>query len=67
MNNSYRREYNQQSTGERCAIFRELISTGVLDETSKPMESELTKIKRMSWKMSVVTKTVESLEELPSQ
>ncbi|KAL3989600.1 hypothetical protein ACH3XW_28340 [Acanthocheilonema viteae] len=63
----FQKEYNEQSTGERCAMYRELISSGVLDEKSKPVESELAKIKRMSWKMSTVKKTVEFFEESVSQ
>ncbi|VDK70793.1 unnamed protein product [Litomosoides sigmodontis] len=59
----FQEEYNEQSTGERCAIYQELISSGTLDEVSKPVESELAKIKRMRWKMSKVRKTVEFFEE----
>lgn len=63
MSNFYREEYNEQSTGARCAVYRDLIFSGALDETSKPVESELAKIKKMGWKMSMVRKTVEIVGE----
>uniref|UniRef100_A0A915Q7A4 G-protein coupled receptors family 1 profile domain-containing protein n=1 Tax=Setaria digitata TaxID=48799 RepID=A0A915Q7A4_9BILA len=58
----FQEQYNEQSTGARCAVYRDLIFSGALDETSKPMESELEKIKQMSWKMSAVKKTVDFVE-----
>lgn len=67
VNNFNRAEYNEQSTGERCAIYQKLISSGTLDEISKPVESELAKIKKMGWKMSKVRKKVEFFEESTSQ
>ncbi|CAG9537079.1 unnamed protein product [Cercopithifilaria johnstoni] len=66
-NKQFQKQYNEYSTGERCAIYRELISSGTLNEISKPVESELAKIKDMSWKMSMVRKTVEFIEEIDSQ
>ncbi|EFO23573.2 hypothetical protein LOAG_04914 [Loa loa] len=53
----FQEEYNEQSTGARCAVYRDLILNGALDEISKPVESELEKIKKMGWKMSMVRKT----------
>ncbi|KAM3728271.1 Glutamine-dependent NAD(+) synthetase [Dirofilaria immitis] len=63
----FQKQYNEQSTGSRCAIYQDLIFSGAMDETSKPIESELEKIKKMSWKMSMVEKTVEFMEESVSQ
>lgn len=60
---SYRKEYNDRSTGARCAVYRDLLLSGALDEVSEPAESEFEKIKRMGWKMRMVRKTVEFVEE----
>ncbi|VDM09360.1 unnamed protein product [Wuchereria bancrofti] len=51
------------STGVRYAVYRDLILCGTLDEICKPVESELEKIKRMGWKMSMVKKRVGLVEE----
>ncbi|VDN83450.1 unnamed protein product [Brugia pahangi] len=59
----FQEEYNEHSTGVRCAVYRDLILCGTLDEICKPVESELEKIKKMGWKMSLVKKRVRFVEE----
>uniref|UniRef100_A0AAF5PKW1 Uncharacterized protein n=1 Tax=Wuchereria bancrofti TaxID=6293 RepID=A0AAF5PKW1_WUCBA len=60
---AFQEEYNEHSTGVRYAVYRDLILCGTLDEICKPVESELEKIKRMGWKMSMVKKRVGLVEE----
>ncbi|OZC10868.1 hypothetical protein X798_02012 [Onchocerca flexuosa] len=54
----FEQQYNEQSAGKRCALYRDLIFSGALDETTKPVESELEKLKLMSKKMNMVEKRV---------
>ncbi|VDK66645.1 unnamed protein product [Onchocerca ochengi] len=52
-------QFHEQSTGKRCALYRDLIFSGALDETTKQVGSELEKIKVMSYRMGMVEKRVE--------
>ncbi|VDN49089.1 unnamed protein product [Gongylonema pulchrum] len=54
----FQREYNQHSTGMRCALYRELIATGNLSENLKSLPSELDLLEEMRIKKSFVKKTM---------
>ncbi|VDM95023.1 unnamed protein product [Thelazia callipaeda] len=56
-------QYNERSTGTRSVLYGRLISKGDLNETCKPVRSELEKFAEMKRKLNIAQKTVEYIEK----